>query len=88
MKPPSPQQSISSHPYADILHHPRPLTTTTPLSISQRAAQFAPYATLSGHRNLILATEIASDQSTTRTIIPFDDPTDYPAQLDGSNQIS
>lgn len=68
------------HPYADILHHSRPVTTQTPLSIAQRAAQFAPYATLSGHRDIILQDELDSATAVARTIIPddnfYDDPFD------------
>lgn len=43
--------------YADIIKLGRPITTTTPMSISDRAAQFAPFAALTGHQELITAAE-------------------------------
>lgn len=69
---PTPNQ----HPYADILHQSRPITTQTPLSRSQRAAQFAPYATLSGHREIILQNELDSFNTVDRTVILDNDPCD------------
>jgi hypothetical protein len=39
-------------PYADILHMPHHQSTKHPhMPISDRAAQFAPFAALTGHRN-------------------------------------
>ena len=45
-------------PYADIIHHPRPISTRHfPMSMEKRAAQFNPFAALSGYE--ALATETA-----------------------------
>ena len=48
--------SITPKPddYADIINLPRPISKTRPhMSKNARAAQFAPYATLVGHHDLI-----------------------------------
>lgn len=44
--------------YADIINLPRPISKTHPrMSKSARAAQFAPYAALVGHRDIIAGEE-------------------------------
>ena len=44
--------------YSDIINLPRPLSKTRPrMSKSARAAQFAPYAALVGHRDIIAGEE-------------------------------
>lgn len=49
--------------YSDIIHLPRPVSKTHPrMDQKSRAAQFAPYAALVGHRDLISAEEnLATD---------------------------
>jgi len=38
------------NPYEDILHLPRPVSSTRPrMSLADRAAQFSPFAALTGH---------------------------------------
>lgn len=53
-----------THPYTDIIDLPRPVTTDHPMSIDDRAAQFAPYATLSGHRDIVQQDETVADAKT------------------------
>ncbi len=54
---PSSEEGIE-HPYADIINLSRPLVRNhPPMSRDLRAAQFAPYATLTGHKELIESTE-------------------------------
>ncbi len=61
--------STNSHPYADILHHERPVSSShPPLPRTSRAAQFAPFAALSGHDTLIAAAENSTDFSPERRI--------------------
>lgn len=44
--------------YSDIINSPRPTNhAKTPLSVEARAAQFSPYATLSGHKDIVNANE-------------------------------
>lgn len=42
-----------SHKYDDIIHLDRPKSNHQPMEISMRAAQFAPFAALSGHEEVI-----------------------------------
>ena len=45
-------------PYQDILYLPRPVSKThRPMPIADRAAQFAPFAALTGHGDLIRKTQ-------------------------------
>jgi len=47
----------SKHPYEDILHIPRPVSSFRhPMPIANRAAQFAPFAALTGHSDAVLET--------------------------------
>lgn len=50
--------------YQDILDTKRPQTAKHPLSIDQRAAQFAPYAALVGHKDIIATDEAIATQKT------------------------
>lgn len=44
--------------YHDIIHHERPVSSNhKPMSREARAAQFAPYAALVGHKDIITANE-------------------------------
>ena len=52
--PKAPERTMED--YADILHHPRP-QAPNPMSLEARAAQFAPYAALVGHKDIIAADE-------------------------------
>jgi hypothetical protein len=46
-----------SHDYDDIIDMPRPkLRNHTPMPMTNRAAQFAPFAALSGHNDAIIET--------------------------------
>lgn len=70
-------QKTSDTPYSDIIHLSRPIIKGhPPISRDLRAAQFAPYAALVGHRDLIQNVE---DQNT------FDEPEiilEYPEDYD------
>ena len=45
--------------YSDIINLPRPISTNhPPMSRDKRAAQFAPYAALVGHKDIITQNEI------------------------------
>lgn len=46
--------------YADMLHHQRP-QAPNPMSIEARAAQFAPYAALVGHKDIVTTDEEIAD---------------------------
>lgn len=49
--------------YSDIIDLPRPTSKNhPPLSIDARAAQFAPYAALVGHKDIIQANETSARQ--------------------------
>ena len=42
------------HPYEDILHRQRPVSQRhAPMSMADRAAQFAPFAALTGYEQVI-----------------------------------
>ncbi len=67
----------TSNDYADIINLPRPISKTRPrMDKNSRAAQFAPYAALVGHRDIIsqneqLATERTNlDQEITTELDP------------------
>lgn len=46
--------------YTDIIQKQRPCTKN-PMSIANRAAQFSPYAALTGHKDIIQADEAIAD---------------------------
>lgn len=51
------------HKYDDIIHLPHPVSTTRPqMPISDRAAQFAPFAALTGHDAAIKETARLTDE--------------------------
>lgn len=51
------------HHYDDIIHLPRPVSKTHPqMAISDRAAQFAPFAALTGHGDAIRETARFTDE--------------------------
>ena len=45
------------HHYEDILYLPRPKSYRKKMSIENRAAQFAPFVALTGHKEAVLETE-------------------------------
>lgn len=48
----------SAHKYDDLLHLPRPVSRShPPMPVRDRAAQFAPFAALTGHREALMETE-------------------------------
>lgn len=47
--------------YSDIINLPRP-KAPNPLSRDARAAQFAPYAALTGHKDIIMNNELTAKQ--------------------------
>ena len=48
----------TTNPYEDIMHLSRPVSKNHPqMPIADRAAQFAPFAALNGHNDLIRQTE-------------------------------
>jgi len=50
-------------PYDDIIHLPHPVSATHPrMSMQHRAAQFAPFAALTGHHDAIRATAERHEQ--------------------------
>ncbi len=51
--------------YSDIVHLPRRISAKhQPMSIDSRAAQFAPYAALVGHKDIVAQNE---DHASTKT---------------------
>jgi len=51
------------NPYEDILHLPRPVSSTRPqMPIADRAAQFSPFAALTGHGAAIRETARLTDR--------------------------
>jgi len=63
-----------SGPYDDILYVPHPTSKEHPrMSMSDRAAQFSPYAALSGYRDLIIETaRLTEDRAEQAEDILFD----------------
>ncbi len=59
-------QEIINHPHYEPKHHPR-------MSKEMRAAQFAPYAALSGHANAIRRTAKFAELRSRRIIEPNSD---------------
>lgn len=54
-----------SDDYSDIINLPRPISKTRPrMDKKSRAAQFAPYAALVGHRDIIAGEEQVADAKT------------------------
>ena len=54
----------TAHPYEDIMHLSRPVSKTHPkMPIADRAAQFAPFAALNGHGDLIRKTQRLHEES-------------------------
>lgn len=52
--------------YSDLINLPRHVSTKhPPMSIDSRAAQFAPYAALVGHKEIITQNEKIASESTT-----------------------
>lgn len=52
-----------SGPYDDIIHLPRPISRThPPMSMRDRAAQFSPFAALSGHEAALAETARLTEQ--------------------------
>lgn len=48
----------SSHKYDDLLHLPHPVSRShPPMPVRERAAQFAPFAALTGHREALMEAE-------------------------------
>lgn len=57
----------TAHPYEDLIYLPRPVSKTHPqMPIADRAAQFAPFAALNGHNDLIRKTERMHEEKFTR----------------------
>lgn len=59
-------REIINHPHYEPKHHPR-------MSKEMRAAQFAPYAALSGHAQAIRRTAKFAELRSKRIITPSDD---------------
>lgn len=57
--PKTPARKIED--YTDILHAERP-RAKTPMSVANRAAQFSPYAALTGHKDIIQADESIANE--------------------------
>lgn len=59
---PRPQNSNANNPhrYDDIIHLARPTSKHPPIDRTSRAAQFAPFAALEGHSELVKDSESAS----------------------------
>ncbi len=52
--------------YDDIIHLTRPPSERPPMSMEDRAAQFAPFAALSGHSEAIEETAVEVQERVTR----------------------
>ncbi len=66
--------STSTEPYDDLIHLSRPISKTHPaMNISDRAAQFLPYATLTGQQDAVIENENTAENAELRTILPVDD---------------
>lgn len=62
------------NPYADIISLPRPVSRHPPMSRANRAAQFAPFAALTGHEEAIheTATRVMQEQVEITTVFEPD----------------
>ena len=69
----------ANFPYADIIDLSRPTSSAhPPMSLENRAAQFAPYATLTGHRDIVKQDEAtANDKTDLDTEVDFIPDIDY-----------
>ena len=68
-----------THEYCDIINLPRHISKKHPsMDINNRAAQFAPYAAIVGHKEIITQNENLAAQKTNINhkidIIPNDEP--------------
>ncbi len=68
-----------THNYSDIINLPRHISKKHPsMDINNRAAQFAPYAAIVGHKEIITQNENLAAQKTNINheidIIPNDEP--------------
>ena len=64
--------------YADIFHLPRPVSERhPPMSLQDRAAQFAPFAALSGYHDMIEEEAQLVNNKTEIHGDPEDDPVDW-----------
>jgi hypothetical protein len=68
-----------THDYSDIINLPRHISKKhSPMNTNNRAAQFAPYAALVGHKEIIAQNENLAAQKTNISreidIIPNDEP--------------
>lgn len=60
--PQTPKRKLED--YNDIINLPHHQSKThPPMSLENRAAQFAPYAALAGHRDIVNKDETAAEQS-------------------------
>ena len=58
------KNSHTTNPYEDIMHLSRPVSKPhPPMPIADRAAQFAPFAALNGHGDLIRKTQRIHEES-------------------------
>ena len=80
----------SLNDYSDIINLPRPISKTRPrMDRNSRAAQFAPYAALVGHRDIITneenlaATKTNLDRDITIELDPDQNP-DFNSEPDSS----
>lgn len=67
-----------SNDYSDLIHLPRHISTKhQPMSIDSRTAQFAPYAALVGHKDIVAQNEnhasTKTDLDHTIELIPADE---------------
>lgn len=52
--------NTNPHRYDDIIHLARPVSKHPPINRASRAAQFAPFAALEGHHQLVERSELAN----------------------------
>ena len=58
------KNSHTTNPYEDLIYLSRPVSKThRPMPIADRAAQFAPFAALNGHGDLIRKTQRLHEES-------------------------
>ncbi len=66
--------SLPTGKYDDIIHLPRPTARNhKPMSRDLRAAQFAPYATLTGHKDILKNVESENEYQDPEIIPNLDD---------------